>query len=54
MWASIGGLIATHYWAHFGYVPVDFAADRHPMSYLKGFIIPSIITTAFLYRRARG
>jgi hypothetical protein len=53
MWASIGGLIATQYWAHFGQVPVDFTAGRHPLSYLKGFIIPSIITTAFLYRRGR-
>jgi hypothetical protein len=54
MWASIGGLIATQYWAHFGNVPVDFTAGRHPLSYLKGLIIPSIITTAFLYRRSRG
>jgi hypothetical protein len=51
MWACIGGLIATQYWGHFGNVPVDFAGGRHPLSYLKGFIIPSIITTAFLYRR---
>lgn len=51
MWLSIGSLISTHYWAHFGDVPVDFTADRHPLSYLKGLIIPSIITTAFLYRR---
>ena len=52
MWLSIGSLIATHYWAHFGDIPVDFTADRHPLSYLKGLIIPSIITTAFFYRRA--
>ena len=48
MWLSIGGLIATHYWAHFGSVPVDFTEGRHPLSYLKGLIIPTIITTAFL------
>lgn len=53
MWCSIGALIATQYWGHFGQVPVDFAAGRHPLSYLKGFIIPSIITTAFHYRRDR-
>lgn len=51
MWASIGSLIATHYWAHFGNVPTDFAADRHLLSYLKGLIIPTIITTAFNFRR---
>jgi hypothetical protein len=53
MWASICGLIATQYWGHFGNVPVDFAAGRHPLSYLKGLIFPSIITTAFFYRRKR-
>lgn len=51
MWLSIAGLIATHYWAHFGMVEADFTIGRHPLSYLKGFIIPSIITLAFLYRR---
>ncbi len=53
MWLSIAGLIATHYWAHFGNVPVDFTADRGALSYLKGFIIPTIITVAFLYREGR-
>ena len=47
MWAGITGLIATHYWAHFGNLPVDFTLGRHPLSYLKGFIFPSIITMAF-------
>lgn len=51
MWLGIGGLVATHYWAHFGSVPADFTSGRHPLSYLKGFIFPSIVTTAFLYRR---
>ncbi len=51
MWLSIGGLVATHYWAHFGNLPVDFTAGRHPASYLRGFIFPTIITCAFLYRR---
>ena len=54
MWLSIGGLIVTHYWAHVGMVQADFTAGRHPLSYLKGLIIPSIITTAFLYRRPQG
>ncbi|WP_299193442.1 hypothetical protein [uncultured Erythrobacter sp.] len=50
MWISIGGLVATQYWAHFGGVHADFTVGRHPLSYLKGFIIPSIITAAFLMR----
>lgn len=51
MWISILGLIATHYWAHFGMVEADFTIGRHPLSYCKGLIMPSIVTTAFLYRR---
>ena len=47
MWACIAGLVATHYWAHFGNLPVDFTEGRHPLSYLKGFIFPTIITLAF-------
>jgi hypothetical protein len=47
MWAGIAGLIATHYWAHFGNLPVDFTTGRHPLSYLKGLIFPTIITLAF-------
>lgn len=50
MWLSIGSLIATHYWAHFGPVSADFTIGRHPLSYLKGLIIPTIITAAFVYR----
>lgn len=48
MWAAIGGLVATHYWAHYGQLPVDFTAGRHPLSYLKGFIFPTLITLAFV------
>ena len=44
MWAGIGALVATHYWAHFGDIPVAFTAGRHPLSYLKGFIFPTVIT----------
>lgn len=51
MWVSIGGLIVTHYWAHFGMVEADFTTGRHPLSYLKGLIMPSIVTMAFVYRR---
>lgn len=54
MWIGIGGLVATQYWAHFGNVPVDFTTGRHPLSYLKGFIFPAIITAAFLYRKTQA
>ena len=47
MWAGITALVATHYWAHLGNLPVDFTEGRHPLSYLKGFIFPTIITLAF-------
>lgn len=47
MWASIGSLVATQYWAHFGELPVEFTAGRHALSYLKGFIFPTIITLSF-------
>lgn len=48
MWLFISALVATHYWAHFGNLPVDFTAGRHPLSYLKGFIFPTLITLAFV------
>jgi hypothetical protein len=54
MWFSISGLVATHYWAHFGNLPVDFTEGRHPLSYLKGFIFPTIITMSFHSSRQLG
>lgn len=54
MWAGIAGLIATHYWAHFGNLPVDFTEGRHPLSYLKGIIFPTIITLAFQKTKGRS
>ncbi len=47
MWAGITALVATQYWAHFGNLPVEFTQGRHALSYLKGFIFPTIITLAF-------
>lgn len=47
MWAGITALIATQYWAHFAHLPVEFIEGRHPLSYLKGFIFPTLITLAF-------
>jgi hypothetical protein len=47
MWIAISSLIATHYWAFFFDLPFRFLDGRHPLSYLKGFIIPTVIT--FLY-----
>ena len=48
MWAAIGALVATHYWAHFFDLPFQFLEGRHPLSYLKGFIIPTVITLLHL------
>ena len=47
MWIGISGLVATHYWAHFGQLPVDFTEGRHPLSYLRGFIFPTIISVIY-------
>lgn len=47
MWVGISGLVATQYWAHFGNLPVAFIEGRHALSYLKGFIFPTIITLMF-------
>jgi hypothetical protein len=54
MWAAIGALVATHYWAHFFDLPFPFLEGRHPLSYLKGFIIPSVITLLHLSTNSRG
>ena len=48
MWVAITALIATHYWALFFELPFRFLDGRHPLSYLKGFIIPTVITLLFL------
>ena len=58
MWAAIGALVATHYWAYFFDLPFRFLEGRHPLSYLKGFIIPTVITLLYLstnsHRNLRG
>ncbi len=48
MWTAISALIATHYWALFFDLPFRFLDGRHPLSYLKGFIIPTVITLLYL------
>src|SRR6185369_16178502 len=48
MWFAISALIATHYWALYFELPFRFLDGRHPLSYLKGFIIPTAITFLFL------
>lgn len=48
MWAAVSALIATHYWAVYFDLPFRFLDGRHPLSYLKGFIIPTVITFLFL------
>jgi hypothetical protein len=47
MWTAISALVATHYWAFFFDLPFRFLDGRHPLSYLKGFIIPTAITLLF-------
>lgn len=47
MWAAISSLVATHYWAFLFDLPFRFLDDRHPLSYLKGFIIPTVITILY-------
>jgi hypothetical protein len=44
MWIGIGALVATHYWAYFFDLPFHWVEGRHPLSYLKGLIIPTVIT----------
>lgn len=51
MWVAISALIATHYWALYFDLPFRFLDGRHPLSYLKGFIIPTVITFLFLSNR---
>ncbi len=47
MWAAISALVATHYWAFFFDLPFRFLEGRHPLSFLKGFIIPTAITLLY-------
>lgn len=47
MWTAISALIATHYWAFFFDLPFLFLDGRHPLSYLKGFIIPTVISLLY-------
>jgi hypothetical protein len=54
MWVGISGLVATQYWAHFGDLPVAFTEGRHVLSYLKGFIFPTIITLMFPPSRSQA
>ncbi len=58
MWAAIGALVATHYWAYFFELPFPFLEGRQPLSFLKGFIIPTVITLLYLsthsHRNLRG
>ncbi|TAG02480.1 MAG: hypothetical protein EAZ43_08970 [Betaproteobacteria bacterium] len=58
MWVGIGALVATHYWAHYFDLPFPWVEGRHPLSYLKGFIIPTVITLLHLstnaHRNVRG
>ena len=54
MWAAISALVATHYLAFFLDLPFRFLEGRHPLSYLKGFIIPTVITLLYFSMSSRG
>ncbi|HEY6941490.1 hypothetical protein [Dokdonella sp.] len=54
MWIAIASLVATHYWAYFFDLPFRFLQGTHPLSYLKGFIIPTVITLLFLATHSHG
>ncbi|MET1255894.1 hypothetical protein [Aliikangiella maris] len=47
MWASISSLILTQYFVYFN----DAQTTLSVFSYLKGFIIPSIITILCVYQK---
>lgn len=47
MWVSIGSLVASHYWAVYFDLPFRFLEGRTPLSFLKGFIFPTVITLLF-------
>lgn len=53
MWIAIATLVATHYWAYFFGLPFRFLEGTRPLSYLKGLIIPTIITILFLAINSR-
>jgi hypothetical protein len=53
MWAAIFALVATHYWAYFFDFPFRFLEGTHPLSYLKGFIMPAAITILCLSIHSR-
>lgn len=53
MWAAIGALVTTHYWAYFFDLPFRFLEGRHPLSFLKGFIIPTVITLLYFSTNPR-
>jgi hypothetical protein len=47
MWIAIPELIATHYWAFFLDLPFRFLIGRHPLSFLQGLIMPTVITLLY-------
>ncbi len=47
MWFGILALIGTQYWAHFGFQTAEFTEGRSLFSYLRGFIVPVVVTIVF-------
>lgn len=44
MWISISGLVVIQYLIHFDVIAIDAKPMKSATSYLRGFIIPAIIT----------
>ncbi len=51
MWASISLLIASQYWSYFNNTDVFLESSRNAFSYLRGYIIPSVITLLRLFTK---
>lgn len=52
MWVSITALILTQYWAHFGFYEADFTEGRSIVSYLRGFMFPTVITLLYMFPKS--
>lgn len=50
MWISITALITTQYIVYFGLVQADMTPVSSAVSYLRGFILPTIITLIFPFQ----
>lgn len=52
MWISMATLIATQFWVHFARPELLGDSARHELSYLRGLILPTIISLIAIRRTA--